>query len=984
VRAVSDLERGVSQVPRPSTLQLLTRVLDLDESDAARFLAAAHGGHPQPAPTAERLSPLSNKHTSTPELPSGTVTFLFTDLEAHTQLWETDPEAMRAALARHDAILRAAVVGHNGYVVKGTGDGLHAAFARATDALGAAIDGQRGLTAEAWPLPRPLRARMGLHTGAVEVRDGDYFGLAVNRAARVMQAAQGGQVLLSLVTAQLVRGELARGVALRDLGEHQLKDLRAPERLYQVVLADLPDQFPPMLRRNLPRQLSSFVGREHELAELEALLQTSPLLTLTGPGGIGKTRLAIQALQCHDDADVTAVYWVELAGFIDPADLCPTLAQALGIRERMGQPLQRTIVDELRSSRALLILDNCEHLIDSAASLVRTLLTECTSLRIVVTSREPLGIEGERVLRIAPMATDAFAAQQRIDKVADSDAVRLYVDRVRAGRADFELTTQNVRKVIDVCQRLDGIPLALELAAARARYLSLDEIIARLDREPSFLRAHDRSAPRRHRSVDETIEWSYRLLDTKQQRLFVEMSIFAGGAALESIEAVCTSDDGAGSQIVDTLGQLVDQSLVQAESLSDGTQRYRLLEPLRQFAALRLHARDDANEMHERHAREFLRFAETGQQAVWSYYGLRVDRFHLLARERDNLRAALEWLIAARGFPEALRLATVLTWFWMVHGLEWEHLDRLISLLALAPPENSRERATALRAVGRLAWQCGDYKTRLECSNQALAIFRELGDQVGIVLALQDLASVATHLGQLDRASILWSETLDIIDRGNVPVGLRGRSLMGLAAIARDSENFDRAHELYAAARLLIPHYSPTGSSRMFEAEILTDEGILAMYQGDTALARRLLEQSGVLIHGPHDMAESTSVPIVLGWVALVEHDLPRARASFHECMPQVAGFGDRRAQALLLEGLAALYGATSPEEAVRCASLAEVLRAAMGRLRTAPEQRLIDSWLAPARQQLAPRTIHDIIEGTRSAAAEALVTECLANFATQ
>jgi len=706
-------------------------------------------------------------------------------------------------------------------------------------------------------------------------------------------------------------------------------------------------------RHTLPLPLSSFVGRERELAEVGQLLRSARLLTLTGPGGIGKTRLAIEAAR-RLDAAAGALYWVELAGFTDPADVGPTIAQVLGVREQMGQPLPRTLAGAFGARRALLILDNCEHLLDATAALVQGLLTACPSLRILATSREPLQVAGEQVWRVAPMAIDLPDAPTSAHVLAASDAVRLFVERARAARHDFPLDPLSIDTIVGLCRRLDGVPLAIELAAARARYLSLHDIVAHLDHQPDFLQGQERAAPARHQSLAATIAWSYQLLDAPQQRLFERLSVFAGGATLELIEVVCVLEDDPDPAVVDRLGRLVDQSLVLAEPVPDGGLRYRLLEPLRQFAAARLRARGGAEAVHLRHALAFLNLTDGGDQSVWAFGGLRLEQRSLIERERDNLRAALDWFTATRRLSEALRLSNVLAWFWLVHGLEREMLDRLNGLLHVPGAERTRERAMALRTAGRLAWQLGDDRTREQRAQQALAAFGELDDPVGVVLALQDLASVETHRGRFDQAEARWQEALAIIDRGDVPPGLRARVLLGRARVARDRGEHRRAHALFDAARAAVPFLGAHDVGEMFRAQVLVHEGVLALYEGDVETARRLLEQAHGIQHGLGDRGDDTIMLTLLGWVALAGGDAAGASAYFRECLAHDPDAGRRLGQVLLLEGLAGLRARTMPEPALRAVRIADGLRSAMGRTRPAAEQRLIDGWLAPARQRPA------------------------------
>ncbi len=464
-------------------------------------------------------------------LPTGTVTFLFTDLEGSTRLWERHPEAMRTALARHDEILRDAVGQRSGVVVKTTGDGLHAAFAVAADAVAAAADAQQVLLDEAWALPEPLRVRMGLHTGRAEIRTGDYYGPAVNRAARVSAAAHGGQVVVSHATEELVRDDLPAGAALTDLGEHRLRDLARPERVYQVDAPGLRSDFPPLRSidaypTNLPLQLSSFVGREREIATIAKELYDARLVTLTGVGGVGKTRLSIQVAAEVLPHYRDGVWLCELAAATDPDSLAQVVASTLGVAQRPGLDLAASILEYLRGRELLVLLDNCEHLLDAAGRLGEGVLRECAGVRILATSREGLGVEGERVVALRSLGVPEQGAGS--DAAAASEAVRLFLERAHAAQAEFELDAASVEAVGEICRRLDGIPLAIELAAARVVAMHPREIADHLDERFRLLTGGRRTAVERHHTLRATVDWSYSLLGPTEQAVFARLGVFAG------------------------------------------------------------------------------------------------------------------------------------------------------------------------------------------------------------------------------------------------------------------------------------------------------------------------------------------------------------------------------------------------------------------------------------------------------------------------
>ena len=451
--------------------------------------------------------------------PTGTITFLFTDIEGSTKLWQDQPQAMQSALARHDALLRQAVELHDGFLIKTTGDGVYAAFATASDALAAALAAQCALQTELWDLTAPISVRMGLHTGSAEEREGDYYGAVINRVARLMAVGHGGQTLLSDVTQALTRDLLPPAASLLALGEHRLKDLSRPEPVFQLLHPSLPANFPPLrslnnpgLPNNLPQQMNSFIGREKEMAEIKALLAKTHLLTLTGIGGSGKTRLSLQAAADLLDGEGDGVWLVELAALADPALVPQTVAQVLGVKEEAGQPIQRTLAEALKPKRLLLILDNCEHLISACASLAADLLRSCPGLHILASSREPLNVVGEQTYRVPSLSLPDPRRARTVESLSQYEAVRLFIERAQAVQPTFTVTDQNAPAVGQVCFQLDGIPLAIELAAARIRSLSVEEVNARLDDRFRLLTGGSRTALPRQKTLRALVDWSYGLL----------------------------------------------------------------------------------------------------------------------------------------------------------------------------------------------------------------------------------------------------------------------------------------------------------------------------------------------------------------------------------------------------------------------------------------------------------------------------------------
>jgi predicted ATPase/class 3 adenylate cyclase len=584
------------------------------------------------------------------------VTILFSDVEGSTRLWDAHGEDMRVALARHDAILRGAFESAAGFVFSTGGDGFGAAFSRAGDAVMAALTAQRRLTDQDWPEDVSLRVRMGLHTGDAEERDGDYFGAEVNRAARLMAIAHGGQIVCSQATADLVGGHLPAGVSLVDLGVHRLRDLSEPLRVFQVAADGLPHTFPPLLSMdafpgNLPLQVSSFIGREVELTRVGKALRESRVVTLTGVGGVGKTRLALRAA-----AEVLPRYregaWlIELQAVRDPAAVTPAVAAVFRLTDRAGMTTTETLIEFLRSKQLLLVLDNCEHLLDPIAELVEALGRACPGVVVLATSREGLAIEGERVVPVPALSAPATDAD--LATVAESEAVRLFVERAGWVDPDFELTDANAPAVAQLCRRLDGLPLAIELAAARIGAMTPAELARRLDRRFDTLAGGRRRAVQRHQTLRAAIDWSYQLCGEGERRLLARLAVFAGGCSEEAAETVCGADPLSGEEVFELLAGLVAKSLVVAQR--DGaTTRYRLLETIREFGEDRLAEYGETERLRCRHAEYFCRLEALLAARLWG--GEQVDAYRQFAAERDNLLAAVNYAVDTTDVDLALRL----------------------------------------------------------------------------------------------------------------------------------------------------------------------------------------------------------------------------------------------------------------------------------------------------------------------------------------
>lgn len=690
--------------------------------------------------------------TAAPRLPSGTVTFLFSDIEGSAQRWETHRVAMQEALQRHDALMRAAIERRNGAVFKTVGDAFYAVFTTAADAIAASVEAQRALQAEDWSAIGGMRVRISIHTGAADERGGDYFGATVNRVARLLAIAHGGQIIVSGVTADLVQGQMPSQTTLHDLGAHRLKDLAYPEQVYQVLAPDLQREFPPLrslgaLPNNLPLQLSSFVGRDEELAEIQGLLSKARLVTIVGSGGVGKSRTSLQVAADRLDAYPDGVWFVELAPLTDPELIATTVATVLGASVAPTQRPIDAVLIELRERTALLIFDNCEHLVAQTAEVVDAILHHCSHVTILASSREGLGIAGESVYRMpslrVPIAGEAITAAS----ANGYGAVALFAERA-AAVSNFSLTDANAAIVADVCRRLDGIALAIELAAPRLKVFSVDELDKRLSDRFRILTGGSRSALPRQQTLRALIDWSYDLLSDNEKALFRRLGIFVGGFTLEAMTAVCVDERIEAWDAVDLLQSLVEKSLVVAE-IGDAEQRYRLLESTRQYALDRLTREGENDVFGRRHAVYYLELARRCDSdfVTNAYYGWRAT----YEPELDNFRAAFEWAVGERGDVEiAAQFVGALARLWREVSVEREGLRACETVISILGPSAESEIAAPLW-LG-LATLCGNLflKTRrLDAAQRALRLYEAIGDEIRTA---DSLLQVGDTLRQLNRA----------------------------------------------------------------------------------------------------------------------------------------------------------------------------------------------------------------------------------------
>jgi predicted ATPase/class 3 adenylate cyclase len=873
---------------------------------------------------------------------SGTVSLLFTDIDGSTRLLEQLGDAYATLLADHHAIMDEVLSTHGGTRVDAAGDGLFVSFASAREALVACVDAQRRLSAHAWPNGAEVKVRMGLHTGEPLSASGGYIGIDVHRAARICSAGHGGQVLVSDAARALIGTGVPEGVSFLDLGEHRLKDLAAAVRLYQVVADGLDTDFPPVrsletLPNNLPRQLSTFVGRDAEIADAEERVASTSLLTLTGPGGVGKTRLALELGAHLVDQYPDGVWFVEFST-LDDASLVPDAA-ASTLRLKPGPEGATTaLVNALEGRRALLIFDNCEHVLDAMVELSDALLRRCTDLRIVTTSREPLGMAGEGLMPVPSMSLPADGND--IEALMACDSVRLFLERGQAADPTFRLTGDNADAIAQICRRLDGIPLAVELAAARVRSLPPAQIAARLDHRFRLLTGGSRTALPRHRTLRAAMDWSFELLTDAERALVPRLAVFAGSFSLEAAEGIASGGAVERDDMLDLLARLVDRSLLMSEPGTTDA-RYRMLETIRDYAQELLMESGEASSAYARHRDWFARlvddaragFFSGAEQAAW------LDR---LSADDDNLRAALQWSHEdPDGAGAELSMASGLWRFWEIRGHLEEGSGWLDRALSRTGGEVSLRRANALTGAGVLASHRGDQVSAAAFHEASLLIHRELGDPLAISAACNNAASIAIELGDMDRAATLYREAIAMSEATGDRHG-DAFSRVNLADLLVRHGEPGEADELYARAIDIFRSLGDEWGTAQATARLAQ----AARRRGDPSLAARHFEEARAVYRRIADGRGEARMLIGLGDLAAEAGDFATATSQYQAALEIRHRLGDRLGTAGALERMAGV-ATRQPERAARLIGAAAAIRDRAGAPLSIGAQAELDRFLA-------------------------------------
>jgi len=853
--------------------------------------------------------------------PTGTVTFLFTDIEGSTKLWQQHIDAMPQALNRHHELLNEAIAAHAGYVFQIIGDAFCAAFSTAKDGFNAALEAQRALADEKWGETGDIRVRMALHTGSVELRVGEYVtgeyvsNLTLSRAARLLSAGHGGQVIISQATRDLLAYEIPDDINLRDLGEYHLKDLPQAEHIYQILIPGLPDRFPALkslnaLPNNLPLQLTSFVGREEEVGAVCACLQREAvrLMTLTGLGGVGKTRISVQVGTelLHDFKD--GVFFIALAPIQKPELVASAIAQTLGVRESADRSLFEVLKDELREKQMLLVLDNFEQVV-SAAPLVSELLKCAPDLKVLVTSRAALHLRGENAYTVQPFTLPTKDLMSKggaglISTLSSNEAVRLFVERAVAVKADFTLSEENVRLVADICHRLEGLPLGIELAAARIRHLPPRALLERLSSRLQILTGGARDLPERQQTLRDTLDWSFELLAENERRLFNSLGVFPGGCTLDGAEAISGLPDS--FEVLDGLASLVDNSLLIQKDYLNGEPRYWMLETIREYALERLGAGGEAAIVWRKHMQFLNELAKIGQSNI---NGPDADywykKFHA---ELDNVRAILNWVLESKPAEErdveaAAWLVGRFWWAWYQCGDLSEGRRWATQILAMLPM-NLPARAKLLIAAGCFSWQQGDYSTAAPILEESVRLWQELGDESGLAEALHFQGHLIFDQKQYAAAGILYQESRELYQRLGDLQSIQ--PLIGdLGMVAYHMGDYEKARILYEECLV----FSRKHGSKENIAQTLYRLGDLARLAGDNDGSEIFYKEGIAYFKELGTKLEIASGLHKLGYISLYRHDPSQAYVLIMESLKIQQEAGNKQGIAECLFGLAGVAG---------------------------------------------------------------------------
>lgn len=803
-------------------------------------------------------------------IPSGNVTFLFTDIEASTKLAQDFPNTLQAALEKHHAIMQKAIESNNGFVFEIVGDAFCCTFENASDTVKAAVDAHLELAKVKWS-DAVIKVRMGIHSGNAEWNGKRYMGyITLAKSARVMSTAYGGQILISNDAYELVKdkftvsnqlasrsGEIGNerftnDISFRDLGERRLKDVIQPIRLFQIISHKLRQDFPPLNTldvrpNNLPVQLTSFIGREEEMKNVKSLLKQTHLLTLTGSGGSGKTRLALQVAADVIDDFISGVWLVDLASLFEPTLLQQAIIKVFGLMEGPKRPLEEILYNYLRGKEILIILDNCEHLIEACSKLTEKLLNNCPKLKIIATSREALRCEGEQTHRVLSLEIPDPKDKNSPEKLSQYEAVRLFIERALSVDSTFRVNNDNAPALAQICYQLDGIPLAIELAAARTKVLSIEKICERLSNRFNLLTGGKRTSLPRQQTLRALIDWSYDLLSEKEKILWRRLSVFAGGWTLEAVEEVCSDEKMEKEEVLELLHQLTEKSIIVFEKEKE---RYRILKTLKQYGEVKLREANEVEEILSRHLYYFMEFSETVEPKLeGSEIQIWLEK---LEEDHGNFQSAIEWSIRSGDREEGARLAGSLGYFWKVRGHYSTGRRLLESILDNAQGVGRISRAKTLYSLGSIVTLLGEYERARKILEESLALSREMGEKRGIAYALNSLGNAAADLGNYEQAQKFYEESLILRREMRDKRGI-AFSLNNLGNVAYNQGNYEQAENFFEESLVLSREMGEKRGIAIF----LSNLGNVAHFRGNHEQAQKFIEESLAL---SRDMGEKTGI----------------------------------------------------------------------------------------------------------------------------
>lgn len=926
-------------------------------------------------------------------IPSGTVTFLFTDIEGSTKLAQEHPSEMPVLLERHNEILNQATEKHNGYVFNIVGDSFAVAFHSASDALNAAMDAQRALQSETWN-PAPIKVRMGIHTGAAQLdADNQYSGYATLASTqRIMSAGHGRQVLISSATHELVRDMLPNDSTLLDLGEKQLKDLLRPEHLYQLNISGLTSNFPPLKTldsypNNLPTHLTSFIGRENEITEISQDLAEHRLVTLTGSGGTGKTRLSLQVAADMLDSFPNGVWFVELAPITDPELVPHTILAAIGIKEQDRKTPLDLLKEYLQERQTLIVLDNCEHLVSASARVVNELLRAAPRIKVLASSREALGVRGEASYPVPSLSLPNPKYLPSMEGLSQYEAVRLFIDRALLVNPRFEVDKDNAPFIAQICYRLDGIPLAIELAAARVKILSVEQISKRLDDRFRLLTGGARTALPRQQTLRALIDWSYDILDENERLLLRRLSVFMGGWTLEAAEDVCSGDEIDSIDVLELLSQLINKSLVVViDKSKNGETRYRMLETIRQYAREKLLETGGSEIVHQRHLDYFVKLAERAEPEL--YRSNQATWFFRWDEELDNLRIALEWALNS-DVEAGLRILVSLRFFLDNRVLQREMGDWFLQFLERYPKQDIL-RSQSLVLGGHCIMNNGKYDEARAMAEQSLQLSRELHDQGAEAFSLWGLGAIMMAYGELREGAPLVEESLALYRELGDELGIA--ATVAWLSINNNSVDIAKAY-INEALRLSreLGHFawvaiclelrsrwviwdgdfsSPVPwleeaslihrqlGSVSGEGSVLHMYGILEYWRGNYQKSCNHLEDALKIFErvGVHSSVFWSQIHMAYARMGL--GDIPKAKDMFSLCIERFKKINNRIGVIFAIEGLASLSVIQNQHQrATQLFAWTDVARDDIGDHRPPVEQGSVDKDLATIHAQVNDET---------------------------